>query len=60
MNATMMFEFVLGLIRHGLTAAGGWLVSAGVATGEEATTLSGAVITLIGLGWSFYRKWKRG
>lgn len=60
MNSAMMLEFVLGLVRHGMTAVGGWLVSAGIATGEEISSLTGAIVALVGLGWSFFRKWKRG
>lgn len=37
-------------VRHGLTAAGSYM---GL-TGSETESLIGAVMTLIGLGWSMY------
>ena len=47
-------EQTLGLIRHLLTYLGGVVVSTGVAiTDEMWTTGVGAVMTLIGLVWSF-------
>jgi len=40
------------LIRHGLTAAGGFLVAKGLASADQIGELVGAVVTLIGLVWS--------
>jgi hypothetical protein len=40
------------LIRHGLTAAGGFLVAKGLASADQVVELSGAIVTLIGLVWS--------
>lgn len=37
------------LIRHGLTAAGGYLVAKGLASADQIGELAGAVVTLIGL-----------
>jgi hypothetical protein len=40
------------LIRHGLTAAGGFLVAKGLASADQIGELVGAVVTLIGVVWS--------
>ena len=60
MTPQMIFEFVLGLVRHGMTFGGGLLVTSGIASAGEIETASGLVMSLLGLGWSWYRKWKRG
>ena len=50
---------VLGLLRHALTFVGGVLVTKGyVDDAAQAESLVGAVITLIGGGWSIYTKLK--
>lgn len=56
----MTSEMVLAVVRHALTFGGGFLVSGGYATTDEVQGGIGAVMTVIGLVWSFYRKWKRG
>lgn len=43
---------ISSLIRHALTAAGGFLVAKGLASTEQITEVVGALITLIGVGWS--------
>lgn len=43
---------IASLIRHILTAAGGFLVAKGMASAEQIAEVAGAVITLIGIGWS--------
>ena len=43
---------IASLIRLALTAAGGFLVAKGVASAEQVAEVAGAVITLIGVGWS--------
>jgi hypothetical protein len=40
------------LIRHGLTAAGGFLVAKGLASSDQVIELAGAVSAIIGLVWS--------
>jgi hypothetical protein len=50
---------ILALLRHGLTFLGGALASQGVADSAEIEQGIGAVITLIGLGWSIYEKKNR-
>ena len=54
----MNFEMILGLIRHLLTFAGGYLSTAGLATADEVQGGIGALVTLIGLGWSMIAKRK--
>lgn len=47
-----------GLVRHILTVAGGFLVATG---GIDEPTMSGgvgAIMTLLGIGWSYYQKRK--
>ena len=40
------------LIRHGLTAAGGFLVAKGLASADQVGELAGAFVTIIGIVWS--------
>lgn len=54
-----LFEVVKGGVRHGLTAAGLVLVNGGLATQDEVNVAVGAVMTLVGFGFSVYRKWRR-
>ena len=44
MNSTLS-----SLIRHGLTAAGGFLVAKGLASADQVGELAGAVVTLVGV-----------
>ena len=37
------------LIRHGLTAAGGFLVAKGLASSDQVGELAGAAVTLVGV-----------
>ena len=46
------------LIRHGLTAAGGFLVAKGLASADQVGELAGAVVTLIGLVLSMMKNKK--
>ena len=46
------------LIRHGLTAAGGFLVAKGLASADQVGELAGAVVTLIGLVLSMLKNKK--
>ncbi len=55
----MTEETILLLIRHGLTALGPLLIALTPITEGEWDTGAGAIMTLIGLGWSFKRKWSR-
>lgn len=59
MDFDLLIEYGLGIIRHGLTTLGGALVTGGIATDTELATGVGAFVTILGLVWSWYRKWKR-
>lgn len=52
----MSTPIVLGLIRHLLTVAGGYLVAQGTLTSGDLTELIGGVVAIIGVGWSVYEK----
>lgn len=45
-----------GLIRHGLTTAGGGLVTQGLVTNDQLQTAIGALLTLAGVVWSVGEK----
>lgn len=53
MNTTLS-----SLIRHGLTAAGGFLVAKGLASADQVAELAGAAATLIGTIWSIWKNRK--
>ncbi len=55
----MPFETISALVRHGLTTAGGSLVSVGVISASEVQAFVGAGMTLAGIVWSILRKWNR-
>lgn len=40
------------LIRHGLSAAGGFLVAKGLVSADQVNELAGALITVLGIVWS--------
>lgn len=49
-------ESVLGIVRHILTFGGGFIVAYGIADQAMANDAVGALMTLIGIGWSVYDK----
>jgi hypothetical protein len=51
-----MNEIVFSLMRHGLTAFGGTLVSKGLTTSDDVSTAAGAIVTLAGVVWSIVSK----
>lgn len=51
-----MGPMILGIARHLLTAAGGALVARGMIDAGNAEAAIGAVVTLIGIGWSMIEK----
>lgn len=53
-----MFDPVVlgGLVRHILTVAGGFLVATGGIDEPTMTGGVGAIMTLLGIGWSIYKK----
>ena len=46
------------LIRHGLTAAGGFLVAKGLASAAQVAELAGAAAPVIGTIWSIWKNRK--
>lgn len=48
-------EQVLGVIRHTLTFVGGILIAKGIATEALTTEVIGAIVTLVGSIWSFFK-----
>ena len=51
-----MKDVLTGIIRHLGTFGGGYLVTDGLATQDEVTAAVGALVTLVGFGWSVYSK----
>lgn len=49
---------IASLIRHILTAAGGFLVAKGIASAEQISEIVGALITVVGIGWSIKKNGK--
>jgi hypothetical protein len=49
-------EQVLGIVRHVLTFAGGFVVAKGVADEATVATIIGSVCTLVGAIWSIVAK----
>jgi len=47
---------VLGLVRHLLTALGGYAVAKGFVDTDTMMQIVGAAATIIGAGWSIYTK----
>lgn len=45
-----------GLVRHFLTVGAGWLIGRGVLDDATGQQLVGAVMALIGVGWSWLAK----
>lgn len=51
-------EQALGLIRHVLTIAGGMLVQKGILEEGQVPEVLGAIMSLLGIGWSVQSKLK--
>ena len=51
-------DTILGIVRHGLTFGGGLLAQKGLLTGDDATALVSAIVTIIGVVWSIMAKRK--
>lgn len=49
---------IASLVRHILTAAGGFLVAKGLASADQLAELVGAVVSIAGVGWSVYNNRK--
>lgn len=54
----MLTELSLATVRHALTAAGPLIVALSPITQADWDTLIGAVMTIAGLVWSYWRKIK--
>ena len=54
----IMKDQTLGLIRHALTFAGGIIVAKGLVDSALSAEIIGAVMTLVGAGWSIASKKK--
>ena len=54
----MNIEVILGLVRHLLTLVGGYYVASGKLDPANASTIVGAVTSLVGAGWSIKHKIK--
>ena len=53
-----MNDTIASLLRHGLTAAGGFLVAKGLASSDQVGQLAGAIATLVGTVWSIWKNRK--
>lgn len=51
---------ILSVARHFLTFAGGVVVAFGWVDEETVTQLSGTIMTVVGVLWSFWDKFKTG
>lgn len=54
-----MKDSILGFIRHILTFGGGFLVQDGLIDASQVETVTGAIITLVGVVWSVIDKKSR-
>jgi len=52
----MKQEQIMGIVRHSLSALGGWLVYKGYVDAAEVEALSGVILTLIATIWSIASK----
>ena len=52
-------KLIMSVARHGLTALGGVLVAHGWVTGDEATDVLGAGLTLVAVLWSALEKYRQ-
>lgn len=55
-----MKKEILGVLRHILTTAGGYLIATGAVDAATVEVAAGAIVTLIGVGWSIYEKRSAG
>lgn len=52
----MSKDMITGIVRHVLTAGGGFVVGKGWLDAASFEALAGALVTLAGVGWSVYEK----
>ncbi len=51
-----MKESILGIVRHAMTAGGGYFVGNGMIDTSQAETLTGAAVAIAGVIWSVVNK----
>lgn len=49
-------EQVMGIVRHVLTAGGGYFAATGIVAQDEVTTIVSGLVGLVGLIWSVVAK----
>jgi hypothetical protein len=49
---------IASLIRHVLTAAGGFIVAKGLASADQVTEIVGAIVSIFGVAWSIFNNKK--
>ena len=49
-------EMILGIVRHAMTVAGGFLVAKGYVEAGMVEQVAGAVVTVVGVVWSILAK----
>jgi hypothetical protein len=54
----MIIKILLGIVRHILTVTGGSFVADGWLSDNDLNSLIGAVLTIIGVGWSIWQNSK--
>jgi hypothetical protein len=54
----MNAESFAGIVRHFMTALGGYLAATGVLDVTQTETIVGAVVALAGVAWSIWQKQK--
>ena len=52
----MLKESILGIVRHAMTAAGGYLAGNGTLEASQVETLTGATVAIAGVVWSILQK----
>ena len=55
-NTDLLKTSIGGLVRHGLTTAGGALATSGIIADSDVTALVGAGMTVFGIVWSVIQK----
>ena len=53
-----MNDNLASLLRHGLTAAGGFMIAKGLASAGQVDELAGAIVTIVGVIWSIAKNKK--
>ena len=56
----MTYQIIQLLVRHAMTAAGVYLMNSGYVDATQVELLTGAAITIVGIGWSVLEKKVRG